>query len=68
MLTDTRVFVIREIATGRLIKFSNAKCGWCSSNAAKSAFILHMRSHYGKSWGDGFKFEDQDDFLIEEVV
>ena len=39
----TTVFVIREVSTGKLIKFGS-KAGWATSGAAKSAFALHAHT------------------------
>lgn len=64
----TEVYVIREVMTGQLIKFGS-KCGWISPSAAKGAFNLHMKSHFGLSYMDDTKglYDGQDDFKIEEV-
>lgn len=63
----TTVFVIREIATGKLVKFGS-KCGWMSTTAAKGAFALHMKGEY-RSWLDDSKglFGSQSDFVLEEI-
>ena len=52
----TTVFVIREVSTGKLIKFQ-AKAGWATSGAAKSAFKLHT----------GVLFDSQSDYVLEEI-
>jgi hypothetical protein len=66
--TTESVFVIREIATGKLVKFGS-KCGWISSGAAKSAFCLHMRYSLGVGWEEApGLFDRQDKFVIEEVA
>lgn len=64
----TSVFVIREKASGKLIKFGS-KCGWMSSGAAKGAFALHMWHHFGLSRIDSTKglFDNQDEFVLEEI-
>ena len=66
--TTESVFVIREIATGKLVKFGS-KCGWISSGAAKSAFVLHMRWVIGTGYEEepGL-FDRQDKFIIEEIA
>ena len=63
----TTVFVIREVATGKLIKFG-AKCGWSTSSAAKNAFALHLKSRY-RSWLDDGKglFDSQSEYVLEEI-
>ena len=65
----TKVYVIREKSTGKLIKFSSGKCGWMSSAAAKNAFNLHMKSHFGKTYMDDTKglFDTQDEFTLEVI-
>lgn len=67
-METTKVYVIREVATGKLIKFK-AKAGWASVGAAKNAFNLHMKSYFGRDWheGEGL-FDSQTEFVIEEVV
>ena len=40
----TSVFVIRQVATGKLISFGS-KCGWATIGAAKNAFALHMKGN-----------------------
>lgn len=63
----TTVFVIREKATGKLVKFG-AKCGWATIGAAKNAFSLYMHYRYRDYLQDGKNLYDtQDDFIIEEV-
>lgn len=52
----TTVFVIREVSTGKLIKFQ-AKAGWVTSGAAKSAFKLHT----------SVLFDGQSDYVLEEI-
>lgn len=65
--TINNIYVIREVESGKLVKFG-AKCGWASIGAAKNAFNLHMRTHYGKDWSEGKGlFDSQDQFVIEEV-
>lgn len=63
----TKVFVIREVSTGKLIKLGS-KAGWVSSGAAKSAFALHARALY-RSWMDDGKglFDSQSDYVLEEI-
>ncbi len=63
----TSVFVIRQVATGKLIGFGS-KCGWATIGAAKNAFALHMKGNY-RSWMDDGKglFESQNDFVVEEI-
>jgi len=63
----TTVFVIRERATGNLIKFGS-KCGWATVGAAKGAFSLHLHTKYRNylESGEGL-FDSQDDFVIEEI-
>ena len=63
----TTVFVIREVSTGKLIKFGS-KAGWCTSGAAKSAFALHARTLY-RSWMDDGKglFDNQSEYVLEEI-
>ena len=64
---QTTVFVIREKATGNLIKFGS-KCGWASVGAAKNAFSLHMKGYFNKDWSEGAGlYESQDEFVIEEI-
>lgn len=59
----TTVFVIREVSTGKLIKFGS-KSGWATSGAAKSAFALHMTP----SWrGGAGLFDKQCDYVLEEI-
>ena len=53
---QTTVFVIREVSTGKLIKFGS-KAGWATSGAAKSAFKLHT----------GVLFDEQSDYALEEI-
>lgn len=55
---NTTVFVIREKATGKLIKFGS-KCGWMSSGAARLAFSLHMHCKYR---------DYLDDMIAEETM
>lgn len=64
----TEVYVIRNVLTGELIKFGS-KCGWISESAAKVAFNMHMKSHFGLTYMDDTKglYDGQDDFKIEEV-
>lgn len=63
-----KVYVIREAGTSKLIKFG-AKGGWCTTNAAKNAFNLHMLDYFGKDWSEGKGlFDSQSEFYIEEVV
>lgn len=63
----TKVFVIREKATGETIKFGS-KCGWASVGAAKNAFNLHMISHFGKDWYEqAGLYDSQEQFIIEEI-
>lgn len=65
--TET-VYVIREVKSGYLIKFG-AKGGWCTTNAAKNAFNMHMVHHFGKDWSEGKGlFDSQSEFIIEEVM
>lgn len=65
---QTTVFVIREKATGGLIKFG-AKCGWASVGAAKNAFNLHMRYYWNLDWADGAGlYDSQELFVIEEII
>lgn len=65
--TINNIYVIREISTGKLIKFGT-KAGWISMSAAKNAFNLHMKWHFGKDWSEGKGlFDSQDQFIIEEV-
>lgn len=52
----TTVFVIREVSTGKLIKFG-PKCAWATSGAAKSAFKLHT----------GGLFDSQSEYVLEEI-
>jgi hypothetical protein len=63
----TTVFVIREVSTGKLIKFGS-KAGWATSGAAKSAFALHAHTLY-RSWMDDGKglFDSQSDYVLEEI-
>lgn len=63
----TFVYVIRQVSTGKLIKFG-AKCGWATVGAAKNAFALHMHTTYRDYFADGKGlFESQSDFVIEEI-
>jgi len=63
----TTVFVIREVSTGRLIKFGS-KCGWATSGAAKNAFALHMHYKYRDYFTDGKGlFDSQNDYVLEEL-
>lgn len=63
----TTVFVIREVSTGKLIKFGS-KAAWATSGAAKSAFALHARTLY-RNWMDDGKglFDNQSDYVLEEI-
>ena len=63
----TKVYVIRQVSTGKLIKFGS-KCGWATVAAAKNAFSLHMTSYF-RSWLDDGKglYESQNEFTIEEI-
>lgn len=63
----TKVFVIRELSTGKLIKFGS-KCAWATSYAAKNAFGLHMKSTY-RSYNEDSKglFDSQGDYYLEEI-
>lgn len=66
--SSTSVYVIRQVSTGQLIKFSSNKCGWSSVGAAKNAFNLHMKSHFDKDWSEGKGlFNEQSEFIIEEI-
>lgn len=61
------IYVIRGVGTDKLVKFGT-KCGWCSVGAAKNAFNLHMKCHFGKDWSEGRGlFDEQDQFVIEVV-
>lgn len=63
----TSLFVIRQVSTGKLIKFGS-KCGWATSGAAKNAFALHMHTTYRDYFTDGKGlFDSQNDFVIEEL-
>jgi len=65
--STTDVYVIREKATGQLIKFGS-KCGWSSVSAAKNAFNLHMKFHFDKDWSEGKGlFDGQNQFIIEVI-
>lgn len=62
----TKVYVIRQLTTSDLIRFGN-KCGWCSTQAAKNAFNLHMKSYFNRDWSEGKGlFDSQTEFVIEE--
>jgi len=64
----TSVYVIRQLSTGKLIKFG-AKCGWATSGAAKGAFVLHMHITYRDYFADGKGlFNSQNDYVLEEIV
>lgn len=64
----TKVYVIREKKTGKLVKFGSGKCGWMSSTAAKNAFNLHMKWHFNKDWSEGKGlFDAQDEFVLEVI-
>ena len=52
----TTVFVIREVSTGKLIKFGS-KAAWATPGAAKSAFKLHT----------DVLFDSQSDYVLEEI-
>jgi hypothetical protein len=61
------IYVIREVSTGKLVKFGT-KGGWISVRAAKNAFNLHMKWHFGKDWSEGKGlFDEQDQFVIEGI-
>lgn len=63
----TSVYVIRQVSTGKLIKFGS-KCGWATVGAAKNAFALHMHTTYRDYFADGKGlFDSQNDFVIEEL-
>lgn len=63
----TSVFVIRQVSTGKLIKFGS-KCGWATSGAAKSAFALHAHTLYRDYFDNGKGlFDSQSDFVLEEI-
>lgn len=65
--TTNNIYVIREISTGKLIKFGT-KGGWISVGAAKNAFNLHMKWHFGKGWSEGKGlFDEQYRFVIEVI-
>lgn len=65
--TVDSVYVIREVSTGKLVKFGS-KVGWISSSAAKNAFNLHMKFHFNKDWSEGKGlFDGQDQFVIEVI-
>jgi len=65
--TTNNIYVIREISTGKLIKFGT-KGGWISQSAAKLAFCMHMRWELGTGWEEepGL-FDRQDRFVIEVI-
>lgn len=65
---ETKVYVIRQLSSGKLIKFG-AKCGWSSPGAAKNAFSLHMHHYFNKTYLDSGKgvYDNQDEFVIEEL-
>lgn len=58
------VFVIRNTETGKLFKSRSGKCGWTSSAAAKSAWLLDMR---GYSQRQHTTFNEQEQYVVEEV-
>ena len=60
------IYVIREICTGKLIKFGT-KGGWISVRAAKNAFNLHMKWHFDREWSGKKLFDEQDRFVIEVI-
>lgn len=64
----TTVFVIREVSTGKLIKFQ-AKAGWATSGAAKNAFNLHMWAYFKLDRLTDRKglYDKQNEFVIEEI-
>jgi len=65
--TTNSVYVIREVESGKLIKFG-AKGGWCSAGAAKNAFNLHMKYYFGKDWSEGKGlFDEQNQFVLEVI-
>lgn len=65
--TTNNIYVIREISTGKLIKFGS-KGGWTTIGAAKGAFALHMHYKYRDYLEDGKGlFDSQDQFVIEVI-
>lgn len=64
----TFVYVIRQVSTGKLIKF-DSKCGWATIGAAKGAFALHMHHHFKLAYLDSAKglYDNQEEFKIEEL-
>lgn len=68
--TTDRLFVIRELSTGKLLKFGN-KVAWVSSGAAKNAFNLHMYDWKTRSCRGVLEcagvFDNQNEYVIEEV-
>jgi hypothetical protein len=64
----TTVFVIREVSTGKLIKFG-PKAGWATSGAAKNAFNLHMWGYFKLDRLTDRKglYDKQNEFIIEEI-
>ncbi len=61
------IFVIRNTATDKFEAFGS-KCAWVTSGAAKNAYNLHLgrphTSYYNK---DAHKFDDQTQYIIEEI-
>ena len=72
--TIDKLFVIRELSTGKLLKFGN-KVAWVSSLAAKNAFGINSVScdMFGNIKGyAGIKgyvgvFDNQNEYVIEEI-
>lgn len=64
----TTIFVIREVSTGKLIKFGS-KAGWATSGAAKNAFNLHMWGYFKLDRLTDRKglYDRQSEFVIEEI-
>lgn len=61
------IYVIREISTGRLLKFGN-KTSWINIGAAKNAFNLHMTIYFNRNWSEmkGL-YDTQDLYKIERI-
>ena len=63
----TTVFVLREKASGLLVKLG-PKCGWISHGAACSAFHLHMKVYYLELEGTKKSlYWHQSEYVIEEI-
>lgn len=60
----TTVFVIREVSTGKLIKFGS-KSGWASAATAKLAFANHMIDPFFAPRVAAF--DQQDYYVLEEI-